>query len=133
MGPPKALVISSEPLARKVLDRLLRRYGYWAQLASNELDALDALDALEAADFDLMVLDTDTTDLDWSGLVKLVRVSRLGMEPLPVVALTSEDGSDADELDQLAVEAVLTKPLSPRVFLEALTGLSARGASSRSG
>ncbi|HRK96049.1 MAG TPA: response regulator [Rhodospirillales bacterium] len=130
MGPPKALVISSEPLARKVLDRLLRRYGYWAQLAAGELDALDAL---EETDFDLLVLDTDTTDLDWSGLVKLVRVSRLGMEPLPVVALTSGHGGAADELDQLAVEAVLTKPLSPRVFLEALTGLSARGASSRSG
>lgn len=130
MGPPKALVISSEPLARKVLDRLLRRYGYWAQLAAGELDALDAL---EETDFDLLVLDTDTTDLDWSGLVKLVRVSRLGMEPLPVVALTSGHGGAAGELDQLAVEAVLTKPLSPRVFLEALTGLSARGASSRSG
>lgn len=129
MGPPRALVISSEQLARKVLDRLLRRHGYWAQLAASELDALDAL---EETDFDLLVLDTDTTDLDWSGLVKLVRVSRLGMQPLPVIALTSGHGGGA-ELDQLAVEAVLTKPLSPRVFVEALTGLSAHGASSRGG
>lgn len=130
MGPQKALVISSEPLARKVLDRLLRRQGCWAQLASNELDALDAL---EGADFDLLVLDTDTPDLDWSGLVKLVRMSRLGMDPLPVIALTSGPGGAAAELGQLAVAAVLTKPLTPRVFFEVLAGLPERGASSRSG
>lgn len=106
---------------------LLKGYGYWAQLASNELEALDAL---EETSFDLMILDTDTLGLDWSNLVKLVRVSTLGLTPLPVIALTSGGGDVASELDQLGVEAVLTKPLSPEVLLQALTRLSSGRASS---
>lgn len=109
------------------MDSLLKGYGYWARLASNELEALDALD--ETA-FDLMILDTDTLGLDWVNLVKLVRVSTLGLAPLPVVALTSGGEDVAAELDQLAVEAVLTKPLSPEVLLQALAGLASGRVSS---
>jgi CheY-like chemotaxis protein len=113
-----------------VLDSLLKGHGYWAQLASNEMEALDALD--ETA-FDLMILDTDTAGLDWASLVKLVRVSTLGMAPLPVLALTSGGEDVSAKLGELAVEVVLTKPLSPEVLLQALTGLSAGGASSLGG
>jgi DNA-binding response OmpR family regulator len=109
---------------------LLRGYGYWAQLASNELEALDALDETT---FDLMILDTDTVGLDWANLVKLVRMSTLGLAPLPVIALTAGGDDVVAEVDGLAVEAVLTKPLSPEVLLQALTGLSAGKASSPGG
>lgn len=120
------LAISSEPLTRKIMDRLLRRLGYSARVVANELDALDALDGTT---FDAMIVDTGTIDLDVPHFVKLVRMGRLGMEPLPIIALGSD--GEVPLLDELGVEAVLTKPLSPRALLDALAGVSKSQASSR--
>ena len=105
------LAISSEPLTRRILNRFVRRFGYSARIVANELDALDALDDTM---FDAMIIDAGTIDLDVWHFVKLVRMGRLGIEPLPIIALGSE--SDARELDELDAEAVLTKPLAPRAL-----------------
>jgi CheY-like chemotaxis protein len=127
--PSHILVIGSEPLARKILDRLLRRFGYWPEVVSNELDALDAL---ERTMVDVMIIDTETIGLDFAHLIKLVRMGRLGMDPLPVIALTIDSGGSVSrQLDELGLEAVLTKPVSPRLLLEALASVSQSQASSR--
>ena len=97
-------------------------------IVSSESDALDVLDRTMV---DVLIVDTETPGLGSAQLVKLVRMARLGERPLPVIALTINGGdSFSRQLDELGLEAVLTKPVPPRTLLETLSRVAKTKASS---
>jgi len=107
---------------------MLGRAGHWPVIVSCEADALDAL---ERTMFDVVIIDTETHCLDSAQLVKLVRMARLGARPMPVIAL-SDGGSTlvVRQLQETGAEAILTKPVPPKMLLETLTRVSSTRASS---
>jgi CheY-like chemotaxis protein len=86
---------------------------------SNESNALDVL---ENSMVDAMIVDMETLGLDGAQLIKLVKVARLGERPLPVIALTIDgDGPSSRQLEELGLDAILTKPVPPKTLLSTLT------------
>ena len=122
------LTIVSEPLAQRILKRMLGRAGYWPVIVTCEADALVAL---EHTIFDVMIIDAETLGLGSAQLVKLVRFARLGAPPLPVIALSSGTSTSVvRELKEIGVEAILAKPVPPKTLLETLTRVTTTQASS---
>jgi CheY-like chemotaxis protein len=122
------LVIVSEPLMQRIIQRMLERFGHWPEMVSCESDALDSL---EQEIFDVMIVDTETLGSSAAQLVNLARMARLGMPPLPVIALGLDSSlSVVSQLEEAGVEAILTKPVPPKTLLETLTKISSTQASS---
>ena len=122
------MIIASEPLAQRILKRMLGRSGYWPVIVSCEADALVAL---EHTIFDVMIIDAETLGLRSAQLVQLVRVARLGAHPLSVIALSNASSTSVvRQLEETGVDAILTKPVPPKTLLETLTRVSSSLSSS---
>ena len=122
------LVIVSEPLTQRIIKGMIERFGHWPEMVSCESEALDSL---EQVMFDVMIVDTEALGFGAAQFVNLARMARLGMPPLPVIALSLDSSSlVVSQLEEAGVEAILTKPVPPKTFLETLTKMSSTQASS---
>ena len=122
------LAIVSEPLAQRILKRVLERSGHWSVIVSCESDALDAL---EAVMFDAMIIDIETLGLGSPQFINLVRMARVGLPRLPVIALNiNSSASFLQQLDEIGVEAILAKPVPPTALIDTLNRVSNARASS---
>ncbi len=123
------LTIASNPLARRVLERLLRQSGYWPTVVSNEFEALDAL---ERTTFTAMIIDTESINFDLERFVKLVAMARIGMPHLQIIALTTSSDSFAlQQCNDARLDAILMKPVRPELLLETLAEALPSAASTR--
>ena len=122
------LAIVSEPLAQRILKRMLERSGHWSVSVSSESDALDAL---ERVMFDAIIIDIETLGLGSPQFINLVRMARFGFPRLPVIALhINSSASFLHQLDEIGVEAILAKPVPPKTLLDTLNRVSSGTASS---
>jgi len=64
------LVVEDDELQRRVLTRILRREGYWAEAVAN---AEQAVRAFDAAAFELVVSDIDVPGQDGITLLRAIR------------------------------------------------------------
>ena len=119
----EVLAIVSDPLAQRILKRMLERAGHWPWVVSGEVHALEALDR---ALFDALIIDIDTLGAGTVRFISLVRMGRLGMSPLPVIALEfNTSASLLHQLEGLGVAAILRKPVAPKTLLDSLSRATA--------
>jgi len=103
---PRVLCVDDEPLLLRSIKRVLSRHYAVDTVGTAEL----ALEVLESSpDIDLVI-----TDIRMAGMsgVELLRALRQKGHPAVVLVLTGDPGSWSTDLeDELAVHAVLRKPM----------------------
>ncbi|MCB9535179.1 MAG: response regulator [Myxococcales bacterium] len=109
----KVLVVDDDPQVRRVLARIIKRFGLTVDAAG---DGLAALDRIAATRYDLVVSDVRMPNMDG---VELLRQTRhRGHAIGAFVFLTGHGSRDAGELMALGAGAVYGKPLNGRQIEE---------------
>jgi CheY-like chemotaxis protein len=135
------LVVEDNPINRLLAAEMLAMLGSRVELAE---DGRQALERLGVEPFDLVLMDLQMPGMDGIEATRAMRERehRLGLAPVPIIALTGNSASDYGEAcAQAGMNGFLVKPVSLEA-LEALlrepppagsptvvTGLSSQGAS----
>src|SRR5947207_7255325 len=85
------LIVDDDPVQRRLLENMARRFGYDAMTADGGDAAITALTGPEAARSDGMILDLVMPDLDGCGV--LTRMREAGVN-IPVIVQTAHGGID---------------------------------------
>ncbi len=87
----RVLIVDDDPVARRLLDNMVRKSGYEPVLAEGGDAAASLLTGPEAASIDAVILDLVMPDLD--GLGVLARMREAGLS-IPVIVQTAHGGID---------------------------------------
>lgn len=116
VGHGKILVIEDEPGIRKVIDRLLRQFGYDTLLAANGLDGI-RLFAMNAPDVSLVLLDWNLPGT--SGRETLMRMVELRPD-IRVILVTGAAEATTDDRATRDTASILLKPFTPTELMLAV-------------
>ncbi len=86
------LIVDDDPVQRRLLEALVRRFGFAAETAESGHDALRRLEPSAAAPVDLMILDLVMPDLD--GMAVLTRLRESGRS-VPTIVQTAHGSIEA--------------------------------------
>ncbi len=103
------LVIDDEAGIRKIMDRLLRQFGYETLLAANGLDALRLFDA-NAPDVALVLLDWHLPGSSGSEVLAALLQRRADLR---VIVVTGGSEATTDEHATQDTVSILLKPFTP--------------------
>jgi len=87
----RVLVVDDDPVQRRLIDAMLKRFGYEPELLDNGDAAVRLLESPEGASIACMILDLVMPDLD--GLGVLGRLKERGIS-IPVIVLTAQGSID---------------------------------------
>jgi CheY-like chemotaxis protein len=118
-GSGSVLLIDDSELTLEALQRLLEASGYECTVAAT-IDS--ALDALRHSPFDIIVADRFVGEFDF---MEVLRRERIGIRyHVPILILSADsDTSKATDIAELAIDKVLTKPVSSIQLLDAVAQL----------
>ena len=86
------LIVDDDPVKRRLLEALVRRFGFAAETAASGADALQRLEPSSAAPVDLMILDLVMPELD--GMAVLARLRETG-RAVPTIVQTAHGSIEA--------------------------------------
>ena len=86
------LIVDDDPVQRRLLEALVRRFGFAAETAGSGRDALRRLEPSGAAPVDLMILDLVMPDLDGMAVLKQMRDSG---RAVPTIVQTAHGSIEA--------------------------------------
>jgi DNA-binding NtrC family response regulator len=87
----RVLIVDDDPVQRRLLENMVRRFGYEPLLAEGGDGAVNLLTATDGAPIDAVVLDLVMPDLDGHGV--LARLREAGIA-LPIIVQTAHGGID---------------------------------------
>ncbi len=90
--PPRILIVDDDPVQRRLLEALTRRFGYAAETAASGEEALRRLETTVPGPIDLMILDLVMPDLD--GMAVLTRL-RDADRAVPTIVQTAHGSIEA--------------------------------------
>jgi CheY-like chemotaxis protein len=118
--PPRVLVIDDDPFVRRMLARVLRKWGFVALFAASGREGLEAA-ALGPA---CVLCDLELPDMEGEALVERLAAR---VDGAPIVVLSGR--APEWEAPPVGVAAVLPKPFDLLALVEQLKGALGRGAS----
>jgi len=89
---PRLLIVDDDPVQRRLLESLVHRFGYQAELAESGEAALTRLQAASAPQIDLLILDLVMPDLD--GMAVLGRLREKNLK-IPTIVQTANGSIEA--------------------------------------
>ncbi|WP_026607638.1 sigma-54-dependent transcriptional regulator [Methylocapsa acidiphila] len=89
---PRILIVDDDPVQRRLLEAMVHRFGYPAELAESGEAALTRLEVASAPAIDLMILDLVMPDLDGMAVLGRLREKRL---ELPTIVQTAAGSIEA--------------------------------------
>ena len=105
------LIVDDDPVQRRLLDNVVRRFGYDVLLAEGGDRALDILTGDEGRHIDAVVLDLVMPDLDGLGVLAKMRDAGLS---IPVIVQTAHGGIDnAVTAMRAGATDFVVKPVGP--------------------
>ena len=105
------LIVDDDPVQRRLLEAMVGRFGYQAQVAEGGDVALALLTGAQATRVDCVVLDLVMPDLD--GLGVLARMREAGLD-IPVIVQTAHGGIDnVVSVMRAGASDFVVKPASP--------------------
>ncbi|MGE3987473.1 sigma-54-dependent transcriptional regulator [Pseudorhodoplanes sp.] len=109
--PERILVVDDDPVQRRLLENMVRKFGYEAVLAEGGDQAARILSGDEAERIDCVILDLVMPDLDGFGLLARMRSDELA---IPVIVQTAHGGID-NVISAMRAGAAdfVVKPASP--------------------
>src|SRR5262249_34747666 len=87
----RILIVVDDPVERRLLDQMVRQFGYEPAVAASSEAALAALTGTHGTRIDAVVLDLVMPDLDGVGV--LAKMCAAGLA-VPVIVQTTDDGID---------------------------------------
>ncbi|HEY1092388.1 MAG TPA: response regulator, partial [Burkholderiaceae bacterium] len=121
----RTLVVDCQPTGRLILQQLLQRWRFQVATAAFGDEALYKLRRAERnAPFELILLDWKTVGSDFVEQARKIAAER-SSQPLAILASVNLRGSDRvhEALREHAVNAILTKPVTPSRLFEAIVEL----------
>ncbi|HVZ50254.1 MAG TPA: response regulator [Gemmatimonadaceae bacterium] len=115
-GERRILVIDDEPGIRKVIDRLLKQFGYDTLLAANGQDGIRLFE-MNAPDIALVLLDWNLPGT--SGRETLARLIALRAD-IRVILVTGAPEATTDEHATQDTVSILLKPFTPTELMLAV-------------
>ena len=86
------LIVDDDPVQRRLLEALVRRFGYNAETAESGEEALRRIDSTTQAQVDLMILDLVMPDLDGMGVLTRLRDTK---RAVPTIVQTAHGSIEA--------------------------------------
>lgn len=112
------LVVDDHPINLAVATAILGSVGCDVTTAG---DGMEALDALRTGAFDGVLMDMQMPRMSGAEALAEIRGGRAGRPDIPVIALTADAMSGADErLMNLGFDAVQLKPIDPTLLFRAI-------------
>jgi PAS domain S-box-containing protein len=125
LPPERALIVDDNEANRRILDRMLSRWGLATTVACSEADALNLLKQASEAGvpFKLMVLDLEMPGMDGLAVAEYVRADPQ-LSGIHIVLLTSGiQNGGAERRRELGISTCFTKPASEAELLEGIRAL----------
>lgn len=118
----RILVAEDQELNRTLIETILRRAGHEPHLVENgEL----ALDSLAEGAFDIAILDVNMPLMSGIDVARLHRMSELGGNRTPLVALSADATLDTMRIcEEAGIDAYLTKPIAAGKLLQTIDELA---------
>jgi PAS domain S-box-containing protein len=106
----RVLVVDDNPVNQLLAARILKKYGWTVELASNGCEALRQLDN---ANFDLVLMDVQMPTMDGLEATKAIRAREHGIgDRVPIVAMTASAMRGDDQLCMDAgMDSYVAKPI----------------------
>jgi len=116
--PLRILVAEDNPVNRKVIQAMLRRFGYTADYVAN---GVEAVAAVAAADYDVVLMDVQMPELDGQEATRRIR-TQLPPERQPrIVAVTANAFEDQRKHYLTAgMDDYISKPIEPALLAAVL-------------
>ena len=116
------LVAEDNGVNQKVVTKMLERGGHRVRVVDN---GEQAVDLLLAEPFDLVLMDVNMPVMSGIEATKLYRFAALGREKVPIVALTADATSEAEErCIEAGMDACLSKPIEPAELFKTIDRLT---------
>jgi len=107
----RILVVDDDPVQRRLIENMVRKFGYEAIVAEGGDEAARILDSDEAARIDCVILDLVMPDLDGLGLLARMRAENIA---IPVIVQTAHGGIDnVISAMRAGASDFVVKPASP--------------------
>lgn len=117
----RVVIADDSALARMFLRRCLEITGLSEALFVEAANGEEALERMKEAPTDLLVTDLTMPKVDGLELMRRI-VASPRLNGVPVLVVTSAGNEvQRDELRQLGVAGILSKPISPPIVAEALS------------
>ena len=121
------LLVDDSSTARMFIRRCLQIAGCQDADFREAGNGRQALDMMKATRFDLIMVDLNMPVLDGRSLLKRIKASpRLCATPVVVISSTSNPAAE-DELLAAGAYTVLSKPVTPAIFLSSIGSLIEKG------
>ncbi len=124
--PLSVLLVEDHPVNRKLALRMLERWGHRATTAGN---GREALAAFAPGRFDVILMDIQMPEMDGLEATRRIREREreLGVDPVPIVALTAHAmQEDRDACLAAGADAYLSKPFRPAELFRVLEEMGSR-------
>jgi DNA-binding NtrC family response regulator len=109
--PERILVVDDDPVQRRLIENMVRKFGYEAIVAEGGDQAARILTSDEAARIDCVILDLVMPDLDGMGLLARMRSENIA---IPVIVQTAHGGIDnVISAMRAGASDFVVKPASP--------------------
>lgn len=120
-APPILIVEDDEP-TQKLLQALLRRYGYATEIA---LNGGEAIERLRTAEYSVVVLDMMMPEVGGRAVVEFLSAEA---RTVPVIVCSAAGPATLTGFDPRIVKAVVRKPFDVDQFVAAVTAAADRAA-----
>jgi CheY-like chemotaxis protein len=116
--PLRILVAEDNPVNRKVIQAMLRRFGYTADYVAN---GVEAVAAVAAADYDVVLMDVQMPELDGQEATRRIR-TQLPPERQPRIVAVTANAFEDQRKHYLTVgmDDYISKPIEPALLAAVL-------------
>ncbi len=107
----RILIAEDNKLNQKILQMILKKYGYKATIVS---DGIEVLEALNQSTYDLILMDCQMPNMDGYLTTKEIRRKELsGDKPIPIIGVTAHTmETDRDKCLESGMNDYISKPFN---------------------
>ena len=110
-GRPSILIAEDNLINQKVIERMVQKLGYKADLVSN---GREALDALSRRPYGLVFMDCQMPEMDGFEACREIRNADLGGTRIPIIAITANAmKGDRERCLESGMDDYVSKPILP--------------------
>jgi CheY-like chemotaxis protein/HPt (histidine-containing phosphotransfer) domain-containing protein len=116
----RILIVEDNITNQQVVQGMLKKLGFHAEVAANGIEAVEALETL---DFDLVLMDGQMPEMDGFQAARIIRDphSRVRNHQVPVIAMTAlAMKGDKEKCLQAGMDDYLSKPIELKTLVECL-------------